>query len=136
MNHQETKEKLIEQIVHHFSDELISIFLFGSFETEHETKSSDIDIAILCKKPIDKLKLWDVTQELAIAANKDIDLVDLRSASTVLQMQVINSNNRIYTADKMTSEKFEDFVFSSYIRFNESRKEILDDIKSRGSVYG
>ena len=126
-------EKILKS---HFKTDLLAIYIFGSSITEYETKKSDIDIAIMCKSKIDKLELWEVTQKVAIALNRDIDLLDLKSASTVMQMQVVNNGLRIYTADEMASEKFEDFVFSSYVFLNEERKGILEDIKSRGSIYG
>jgi len=126
-------EKILKS---HFKADLLAIYIFGSSITEYETKHSDIDIAIMCKSKIDKLELWEVTQKVAIALNRDIDLLDLKSASTVMQMQVVNNGLRIYTADEMASEKFEDFVFSSYVFLNEERKGILEDIKSRGSIYG
>jgi len=120
----------------HFDAELSAVYIFGSFITEYETKTSDIDIAIMCKSKIDKLELWDVTQKISIALKRDVDLFDLKSASTVMQMQVVANGRRIYSTDEIVSEKFEDFVFSSYALLNEERKGILEDIKSRGSIYG
>jgi len=127
----------IEQILKsHFNTGLLAIYIFGSSITEYETKNSDIDIAIMCGSKIDKIELWEITQKIAIALNRDIDLLDLKSSSTVMQMQVVANGLRIYSADEMATEKFEDFVFSSYALLNEERKGILEDIKSRGSIYG
>ena len=119
-----------------FNSDLLAIYIFGSSITEYERQTSDIDIAIMCKSKVDKLSLWEVTQEIAIELKRDIDLLDLKSASTVMQMQVVANGKRIFCADNEFCEKFEDFVFSSYALLNEERKGILEDIKSRGSIYG
>jgi len=119
-----------------FNDDLLAIYIFGSSVTEYQTKLSDIDIAIMCKSKISKLELWETAQEIAIALKQDVDLLDLKSTSTVMQMQVVANGKRIYSSDDMFCEKFEDFVFSSYALLNEERKDILEDIKSRGSIYG
>ncbi len=126
-------EKILKS---HFADDLLAIYIFGSSITEYETKTSDVDIAIMCKTKIDKLVLWEVAQTIASKIKKDVDLLDLKSVSTVMQMQVITTGKRIYCADKMTVEKYEDFIFSSYVHLNEARKGILEDIKARGSIYG
>jgi len=119
-----------------FNSDLLAIYIFGSSITEYERQTCDIDIAIMCKTKVGKLRLWEVTQEIAIALKRDIDLLDLKSSSTVMQMQVVANGKRIYCADDMFCEKFEDFVFSSYALLNEERNGILEDIKSRGNIYG
>jgi len=142
MNHSVTARNkaayldIVEILKNHFNADLLAVYIFGSSITERETPTSDIDIAIMCQSKIPKLTLWDLTQEIAIARKKDVDLLDLKSASTVMQMQVVTHGRRVFCADEWVSETFEDFVFSSYVLLNEARQGILEDIKSRGSVYG
>lgn len=128
--------EIITILKSHFNADLLAIYIFGSSITEYKTENSDIDIAIMCRSKIPQLKLWDITQEITIALKKEIDLLDLASISTVMQHQVVAQGKRIYCADYMSSERFEDFVFSSYRLLNEERKDILEDIKIRGSIYG
>lgn len=115
---------------------LLAIYIFGSWGSQYETNTSDVDIAILCNKKIPQVLLWDLTQSIAIQIEQDVDLLDLKSVSTVMQMQVISTGERVFCGDFQYCEKFEDIVFSSYARLNEERREILEDIQTRGSIYG
>ena len=116
--------------------EALAIYRFGTWGTENERKESDIDLAILLPQPIKSLTLWTLSQDLARQINKEVDLIDLRQASTVMRMQIVAHGKRLFCANEYECERFEDYVFSSYIRFNEERREILEDIKQRGSIYG
>jgi hypothetical protein len=51
-------------------------------------------------------------------------------------MQVVANGQRLYTADVNVVEQFEDTVFSSYVRLNEERRGILDDVRQRGNIHG
>jgi len=113
---------------------IIAIYRFGSFGTVYEKASSDLDLAILTDRPMDVVQRFELAQHIASIVNRDVDLIDLRRASTVLQFQIIGNGERIYCSDDYISELFADTVFSMYQRLNEERKYILADIKDRGSV--
>lgn len=115
---------------------LISAYRFGSFGTRYERTTSDLDLAVYAGPPLPAVKLWRAAQELAADIGRDVDLVDLASASTVMRAQVIHGGERVYCADEVACETFEDYVYSSYARLNEERREILHDVTRRGSVYG
>ncbi len=112
------------------------VWLFGSTASKDSTVASDIDLAILLPQKADSLKLWQCAQSIAGKVDKDIDLVDLLEASTVFCAQVMQNGKLVYFADKFKCDMFELQALSSYLRFNEERKELLDDIKSRGKVFG
>lgn len=114
---------------------VVGIWLFGSIAAENSTSESDIDLAILLPEKADAVKLWQCAQNIASTVNQDTDLVDLLEASTVFRAQVVQNGKRIYAADKFKCDMFETQALSSYLRFNEERKELLDDIKSRGKVF-
>ena len=77
-----------------------------------------------------------LAQVSAAEYSRDVDLIDLQQASTVMRIQVISTGERLYCSDEHACELFEDFVYSSYAHFNEERAGILRDIAQRGSVYG
>jgi len=112
------------------------IYRFGSWGTAMQRPDSDIDLAILPSRPLDSVYCWELAQALATQAGRDVDLVDLLRASTVLRMEVVAHGERLYRADDTEAEQFEDMVFSSYARLNEERREILADVRKRGSIYG
>jgi predicted nucleotidyltransferase len=113
-----------------------AIYCFGSWGTEAERPDSDIDIAVLPLHALAPVHSWELAQKLASLAGRSVDLVDLLRASTVLRMQVVAYGERLYSSDVEGVEQFEDTVFSSYVRLNEERREILADVRQRGSIYG
>lgn len=129
------QEKIIANLKEAIPDCQI-IYRFGSWGSETERRDSDIDLAVLSLSPLDPVSRWELTQKLASLANRDVDLVDLLQASTVLRMQIVANGQRLYTVDPNVAEQFEDTVFSSYARLNEERCDILADVRHRGNIYG
>lgn len=113
-----------------------AIYRFGSWGTDAQRTDTDIDLALLPLQPLDPVLRWELAQTLAALAGRDVDLVDLLGASTVLRMQVVAYGERLYCADEFRVAQFENLVFSSYARLNEERREILVDVRQRGSIYG
>lgn len=113
-----------------------AIYRFGTWLTKDERPDSDIDLAVLPSAPLEPVFRWELAQRLAVRAGRDVDLIDLLRASTVLRMQVVAHGQRIYCADLNQVEVFEDFVYSSYARLNEERRCILADVRARGNIYG
>lgn len=116
--------------------EILAVYRFGSFGTEYERPASDLDLAVYAGRPLPAVSLWRTAQELAAEMGRDVDVVDLAAASAVMRAQVIHEGERIYCADEVACETFEDYVYSSYARLNEERRGILQDILGRGSVHG
>ena len=129
-------EELIVQHLHTTLPSLRAVYLFGSVVTEHFTEDSDIDIAVLTSEPMDALLRWELIQQLAIALNRDVDLVDLSTASTVMQFQVVSTGERIFTADATAMEWWELKVYQLYLTLNDDRKPILEAIQQTGRIYG
>jgi hypothetical protein len=75
-------------------------------------------------------------QELATRLHRDIDLVDLRAASTVMRMQVLSTGTCLATFDDPARRTFEMYAYADYARLNEERRDILKSITARGLVYG
>ena len=112
------------------------IYVFGSTAKGMTRLGSDIDLAVLSCTILPVMDVWLLAQALARDAGMDVDLIDLRSASAVMRMQVIAEGQRLICTDDEACTIFEDFVFSDYARLNEERADILKDIQLRGSVYG
>jgi len=129
------QQKIIETICNIVPD-CLAIYRFGSWGTVDQRVDSDIDLAVLSADLLDPVGRWDLAQKLAAIAGRDVDLVDLLNASTVLRMQVVSSGERLYCSANTEVERFEDSVFSSYARLNNERRSILEDVKKRGNVYG
>jgi len=113
-----------------------AIYLFGSFERGDQHVASDVDVAVLGPVSLGPTRVFDVAQQLAAVVHRDVDLLDLRSATTVMRMQVVSTGRCVYSGDEVNRQTFEMLVYSSYARLNEERRDILKDIVARGTVYG
>ena len=65
--------------------DLESIYAFGSTGTRYENSQSDLDLAILASSISDPVQRWQLAEKIAQAVGRDVDLIDLNDASTVLR---------------------------------------------------
>ena len=65
------------------------MYLFGSRAREDAGPDSDIDLAVLTLGNLDPVERWILQEDLAALAHQNVDLVDLRRASTVMRVQVL-----------------------------------------------
>ena len=115
-----------------------SVHLFGSASADRMRPDSDIDLAVLRPggtAPIAPVALFDAAQTVAIELGRDVDLVDLRSASTVFATQILAHGRRIRTQDEYESDLFTCHTLSEHARLNERRREIVErfEAERRGS---
>lgn len=114
---------------------LVALYCFGSQARGEMRSGSDLDLAILVVRPLSATSRFDLAQRIAALVRQEVDLIDLRTASTVLQMQVVSTGECLHTVDDAERQRFESRVYSTYARLNEERREILKDIHERGLVY-
>ncbi len=124
----ETRSLITEKLCAEFNDSLQGIILYGSHATGHATESSDYDLGILLDGIAPEVKLWEVAQALASTLKQDVDLVDLRAATTVLQKEVIATGIWLYQANSVACDLFEVQVLSMYQQLQEDRYDIVNDL--------
>ena len=126
----------IENIKNILSDALAPslIYIFGSISKDKVRKDSDIDIAILTDRQIDEYKLFILSQKLADVLKREVDLVDLKKASTVFKIQIIKTGKLIYNSDNLRKMYFQMRAMRDYALLNEERMEIINKIKSRNLI--
>ncbi len=135
----DSRIKLIADIVARLRTvmpDVIAVYRFGTWGTKAERNDSDLDLAVLAPKRLPAAQTWEIAQQLATFAGFNVDLVDLHAASTVMAAQIISKGERLYCSDEKRCVEYEDRTYSSYARLNEERREILQDIRKRGNVYG
>jgi predicted nucleotidyltransferase len=115
---------------------VIAVYVFGSCATGTTTPESDVDVAVLPTDPLTGPARWYLAQTLAMTLGRDVDLVDLRQASTVMRVQVLGSGELLFEGDRAKRQEFEAVALGAYARLNEERRGIIADIRARGSVYG
>lgn len=125
----------LELLQAHVAD-LEAVYLFGSIAHGDSTPGSDVDLAVLTPRGLNSQSRFDLQEDLAARLGCDVDLVDLRQASTVFALQVITTGRVLLDLDSRARGLFEDFTFGRYARLNEERRGILERIAREGSVYG
>ncbi|MEW9677771.1 nucleotidyltransferase domain-containing protein [Lentibacillus sp. L22] len=114
----------------------VFIYLFGSTAKNQDRKTSDIDLAFLNDQTLSPYDIFMIGQRVASVLDKDVDLVDLRQASTVMQLQIVHYGKLLYCADENRRMAFEMNVYKMYAKLNEEREVILKTIGESGEIYG
>jgi hypothetical protein len=92
-----------------------------------------IDLAVLADAPIDGVVLFDLGLELGVIANRDVDLIDLRRASTVLRKEVVSGGRLAWTADAAACEAFAGDSMALYVALKDEQALALRGSGARGS---
>ena len=131
-------EQIVQTILTH-TPQVQAVYLFGSYGTEDERPSSDVDIALLLPpeqaKAEGSLLLGELHLALAELLGKEVDLVNLRQVSTVFQKEIVMTGRQIFCADSYAAAEFEMLTLSYYQKLNEERREILAAFKESGRAY-
>ena len=114
---------------------LLALYHFGSHAKGAADTNSDVDLAVLVDGKVDSIVLWELAQQLADKIGCDVDLVDLRAASTVMQYQIITTGQCLWASD-VRAAIYESFILSEKTALDTLRKDLLSDIERDGSVYG
>ncbi len=131
-------EQIIQTILTH-TPQVQAVYLFGSYGTEDERPSSDVDIALLLHpeqaKAVGNLLLGELYLALAELLSKEVDLVNLRQVSTVFQKEIVMTGQQIYCTDEYAAAEFEMLTLSYYQKLNQERREILAAFAESGRAY-
>ncbi|ABL00544.1 type VII toxin-antitoxin system MntA family adenylyltransferase antitoxin [Pelobacter propionicus] len=114
---------------------LLAVYAFGSRIQGTAEPESDLDLAVLVEGYADPLLLWDLSGKLADLAGCEVDLLDLRAASTVMQYQVITRGERWWGRD-VRAGIYEAAILSEKTELDRSRAELLGDILREGTIHG
>jgi len=124
------KEYLIKELTPH------TLILFGSSVKGYFREDSDIDVAFISANEVTSYDIYFFAQALALAVDREVDLVDFMQASTVFKAQILGLGQVIYSNDPKKLAEFQIRTLKDYALLNEERAEILKNISARGSVYG
>ena len=111
------------------------MYVFGSQVTGHATADSDLDIALLMDEGLPAEALWELSSTLANLVKCDVDLLDLRAASTVMQYRIITTGTRLWSNDSQAA-LYESFILSQKTALDEARADLSKDLQPTGTVYG
>jgi len=134
--HLKNKEKqLIVDTLKSEIPELQALYLFGSQNDGTASMQSDVDIAYLSKRELTSVERWELSNRLASLLSINVDLIELSQTNTIFRYQILSTAERIY-GEGYEVESFETLAYSFYLRFQEERKPIVDEIIKNRSVFG
>lgn len=129
--------KQILALVHCHCPDVQAVYRFGSAGTAHERSDSDLDIALLLPpdsaRRAGSLALGDLHLALEAALSRDVDLINLRLAPSVLQAQIVVTGTRIFCTDTLLADEFELLALALYQKLNQERAEIIAEGLDSGS---
>jgi predicted nucleotidyltransferase len=102
-----------------------AVYLFGSAAAGRLRPDSDVDLALLPSGPLQASARLALQNDLAELLGRDVHLVDLSSASSVLAKEVIAGGRVIAMNDPRRRAEFEMYALSDYARLNEERAPVL-----------
>lgn len=113
---------------------VLAVYAFGSRAQDTANEHSDLDLAVLVEGYADPLLLWEMANQLANKLGYEVDLLDLRAASTVMQYQIITTGRCVWAKD-VQAGLYEAFILSEKTDLDTARAELLHEIRKDGAVY-
>ena len=113
-----------------------AVYLFGSAARDTLLPSSDLDLAVLLP-PLEAQRVGNLSGgslhlSLESMLSRDVDLINLREASTVFQKEIITGGRLLLCRDAGAADEFEMHVLSLYQKLNAERADIIRDGCSSG----
>ncbi len=71
--------------------------IFGSMATGRARPHSDIDVAVYPRQPFDHNALQDLSDRIALATGRPVDLVDLSRSEGALLRQILRTGRVLFT---------------------------------------
>jgi predicted nucleotidyltransferase len=112
-------------------EQILLVFVFGSFATRRITSYSDIDIAILFESLPDVYETNQLRDELTGLLNRDTDVIVLNNASPILRMQVLKKGVLILSKERRYFHQFFVDTVNQYDDLKQIRKNCEDNILKR-----
>ena len=85
----------------------VLVYVFGSFARGELREDSDIDLAFLSDGEFTSYEIFMLAQEIAEIYNREVDLIDLKKASTVFKAQIVGTGDVIYCSDENIKTNFQ-----------------------------
>ena len=133
-----SRENLINKIKEYLlkNENVIAIILFGSYARKTENVNSDIDIAIKLNKEISKKELFQLKLNLEDLVSKDVDLLNLDEIADGIRYEILINGETLYARNEFYFELYKLQMYREYLELNESRMQIIENLKNGDGVYG
>ncbi len=104
-------ERALSEFVRQAISDFVALYRFSSQAKGTTHLEGDVGLAVHACHPIPALRRFELAQQLAAQLHRDVDLVDLPSASTVMRMQVISTGECLGAPSESARREFEMFAY-------------------------
>lgn len=99
--------------------------LFGSVAEGRQRVDSDVDVAVLADRPLARERKQQLIEKLAIESGRPVDLVDLRTAGTILLRSALLRGKKLFCRDNAAYAALLSRVLLDSADFLPYRKRLL-----------
>jgi uncharacterized protein len=115
-------------------NDIVLVFVFGSFVRREMTFDSDVDIAISFIGTVDFHRINDLKADISEMLGIAADIVVLNNASPIIKMQVLKKGALLINKDQRVYNEHFVRTIKEYDDLKRVRKETEDNIL-RGRIY-
>lgn len=109
-------------------------WLFGSAAQGRFHSGSDLDLAVDTVETLSAMQRWEAGEQLARQFGRDVDLLDFRHLSTVMQAQVLSTGTLLFSIEPTETADYCAFVFSEYQNIQSWRQPMMRQLADRLSM--
>ena len=95
----EIPQESLRKVLINFQDVKLCI-VFGSTASDKSTPQSDLDIAVAGDRPLSGEKLLELVEAFTEATNREIDLIDLATATGLILKRALSTGVVVQNLDK------------------------------------
>jgi len=111
-------KKTLAEYLHPHAD---FAFVFGSIVSGHFCSESDVDCAAFFRSAPDWRALIGMQAALAEMLGRDVDVISLNTADSIITMQVLANGELLFCSDRDAVNCFRAQKISEYLDFKQSR---------------
>lgn len=109
-------------------EQIMALYLIGSYGTPYQTPLSDIDFAVLSRKTLDYDQQYQLIEGFSsLLEINDVDVVFLNRAPLSLRYKVLEEGRLLYSRNRIFLSDFVEWTVKQYCDFAIDLKQFYQD---------
>lgn len=118
-------------------DDILGVYLFGSYNDGSYNENSDIDIAVVYNKKKDVLEHDAMSVDIEkIFDNTKVDYINLEDVNIFFKFKIIKNGKLIYVTNEDKLYEYIHKVQNQYIEMSYSKKKYKEYVLNHDSLKG